>query len=260
MSKRPSFQFYPPDWRNDAGLRLCSSGARGLWIDMLCLMHEGEPYGHLTVFGRPVTVESLAKLVGESGPAVKRWLGELAANEVYSQTDDGVIFSRRMVRDEELRDLRAKGGPAGAEHGAKGGRFGALGGRPRKDKAGSGEAGTGDKKPPLEPPPSSSSPSSEGSEDKSSGADGAEPDLDKVAWDGAVKVLVTQGSMTDKAARALFGKLLAENRLRAKDALPAVSGAQVCQTKDPQGYLTRALKGVSGRIPANAPAKRVGFV
>jgi hypothetical protein len=66
MSKRPAFQFYPSDWRNDPGLRLCSCGARGLWADMLCLMHEGEPYGHLTVFGRPIEPQALARLVGES--------------------------------------------------------------------------------------------------------------------------------------------------------------------------------------------------
>jgi hypothetical protein len=64
MNKRPSFQFYPSDWRNDAGLRLCSISARGLWMDMMCLMHDGEPYGHLTVMGRPIVPEQIARLVG----------------------------------------------------------------------------------------------------------------------------------------------------------------------------------------------------
>ena len=30
---RPSFQFYPDDWLADAGLRMGSFAARGLWID-----------------------------------------------------------------------------------------------------------------------------------------------------------------------------------------------------------------------------------
>ena len=46
--KRPSFQFYPGDWLHDTGLRACSLAARGLWIDIVCFMHQAEPYGHLT--------------------------------------------------------------------------------------------------------------------------------------------------------------------------------------------------------------------
>jgi len=45
--KRPSFQFYPADWRNNAKLRRCSEGARGAWIDVLCLMHDSDEYGVL---------------------------------------------------------------------------------------------------------------------------------------------------------------------------------------------------------------------
>lgn len=40
MSKKPSFQFYPGDWLKDTALRLCSPAARGIWMDMLCLLHE----------------------------------------------------------------------------------------------------------------------------------------------------------------------------------------------------------------------------
>ncbi|HQS59682.1 MAG TPA: hypothetical protein PKZ37_14985 [Gallionellaceae bacterium] len=47
MAKRPSFQFYPADWRNNAKLRRCSEAARGSWIDVLCLMHDSDEYGVL---------------------------------------------------------------------------------------------------------------------------------------------------------------------------------------------------------------------
>ena len=53
--KRPAFQFYPGDWRKDVQLRSCSVAARGLWIDLLCVAHECEPYGHLMINGRPMT-------------------------------------------------------------------------------------------------------------------------------------------------------------------------------------------------------------
>lgn len=149
--KRPSFQFYPADWRSDAGLKLCSLQARGLWIEMICIMHAAEPYGHLCAAGRPLDARDLARLVGESERDVKRMLDELTRNNVCSLSD-GAFVSRRMVRDEALRDVRANGGKAGSEFGHLGAEHGKKGGRPRKT--------TGDKKPPLNPPPSSSSSSS----------------------------------------------------------------------------------------------------
>ncbi|WP_332763971.1 hypothetical protein [Phenylobacterium sp.] len=263
MSKRPSFQFYPPDWRRDADLRLCSMAARGLWIDMLCLMHEGEPYGHLTAHGRPMKPEQLAKLVGEPAASVKRWLAELADHEVFSVTEDGLVFSRRMVRDEQVREARALGGHAGAAHGAKGAEHGAKGGRPKKVEGGADTETRGDNKPPLEPPPSSSSPSSQGSEDESSGVDDAEPgfDPDKATWEMGVKLLRSQGRASESAARGFIGKLLKDRPgLVAKDLLPAVTGALANKTGDPQAYLTRAADGIAKRRGEHVEPKRVGFV
>lgn len=105
--KRPAFQFYPADWRKDNELRVCSIAARGLWIDMMAIMHEGDPYGHLTVAGCPVTTAQLASLVGVTPAQCKHLLAELETHRVFSRTDAGVIFSRRMVHDEDVREKRA---------------------------------------------------------------------------------------------------------------------------------------------------------
>ena len=113
MTKRPAFMFYPADWRKDPGLRVCSIAARGLWIDMLALMHEAEPYGHLIVNGAAVTGAQLARLVGESGPLVTRLLAELESHNVFSRTDAGVMYSRRMVADEQKRESQAIAGRKG---------------------------------------------------------------------------------------------------------------------------------------------------
>jgi hypothetical protein len=98
--KRPAFQFYPGDWLRDAALRMCSSAARGLWIDMIAIMHQAEPYGHLMFNGRAVDNAQLAKMVSESPREVFRWLAELEAAGVFSRDDSGVIYSRKMVRGE----------------------------------------------------------------------------------------------------------------------------------------------------------------
>lgn len=147
--KRPAFQFYPSDWRKDMALQSCSVAARGLWIDMMCIAHECDPYGHLTVNGKPMTPAQVGRHTGLTQRDCERLLAELAEAGVSSMTSDGAIYSRRMVRDEDLRNRRAEGGKAGSEHGAKGAEHGIKGGRPAN--------GRGVIEPPLEPPPSSSS-------------------------------------------------------------------------------------------------------
>jgi len=110
--KRPSFQFYPSDWLRDTALRSCSTGARGLWIDMICFMHEGSPYGYLKVADKVILPSNLARMVGEPLEVVQGWLHELQESGVYD-VDNGAIFSRRMIRDEELRQKRSEGGKLG---------------------------------------------------------------------------------------------------------------------------------------------------
>ena len=111
--KRPSFQFYPADWLRDTALRSCSMGARGLWIDMICYMHEGNPYGHLKVGNKVILPTNLASMAGASLQDVKGWLDELGQSGVFDSLPDGTIFSKRMVRDESLREIRAAGGKLG---------------------------------------------------------------------------------------------------------------------------------------------------
>lgn len=136
MAKRPAFQFYPGDWLRDTALRSCSVSARGLWIEMICLMHEGSPYGYLRVGAKPITPAKLAQMAGASTKEVNAWLAELEDAEVFSRDDDDCIYSRRMVKDEAVRNARASGGKAGAEHGIKGAEHGKKGGRPKQDKGG----------------------------------------------------------------------------------------------------------------------------
>jgi T5orf172 domain len=111
--KRPSFQFYPGDWLRATELRACSVGARGLWVDMICYMHEGTPYGHLKVNNKMITPENLGRMVGANPEEVNGWLDELAQAGVFSRDAEGCVYSRRMVRDEATRDLRAAGGKEG---------------------------------------------------------------------------------------------------------------------------------------------------
>lgn len=111
--KRPSFQFYPGDWLHSPELRTCSLAARGLWMDMLCYMHQAEPYGYLKVGQKVILPTTLARMVGSTGDEIEVLLVELQEAQVFSRDPDGCMFSRRMIRDEEVRLARAAGGVKG---------------------------------------------------------------------------------------------------------------------------------------------------
>lgn len=99
MTALPWFKFYPADWRSEPSLRAVSPAARGLWIEMLCLMHEAEPRGHLLLNGRPVTDAQLSALAGVPLDIAQALLGELESAGTFSRTRAGVIYSRRMRAD-----------------------------------------------------------------------------------------------------------------------------------------------------------------
>jgi len=126
-SKNHWFRFYPTDWRGDPRLRGCDLATRGLWIEMLCLMHEGEPYGHLTIAGKPITFFELARMTGTSPKVVRRCAQTLAERGVFSETKGGLIYSRKMVRD-YAKSLTNK------ENGSKGGKASLGNSLKRKDK------------------------------------------------------------------------------------------------------------------------------
>jgi hypothetical protein len=118
--KQPWFKFYPQDWRGDAKLRMCSIGARGLWAEMLCVMHESEPYGYLTISGKTVTSRQLAALAGVSQGECMKYMLELASAGVYSIDDDKTIYSRRMVRDKAKAEKDRENGKGGGNPTLKG--------------------------------------------------------------------------------------------------------------------------------------------
>lgn len=176
--KRPAFQFYPADWRSDPALATCSLAAKGLWIEIMCIIHETEEYGFLALNGCAITNAQLSRMLGETPALVAKLIAELERAGVFNRDDRGVIYSRRMARDENMRNYRASCGYAGKEYGNLGAEHGAKGGRPKNTRGDIDDQNNpphdklrGVLKPPLphektplttqkKPPPSSSSSSS----------------------------------------------------------------------------------------------------
>lgn len=111
--REPWLKFYPTDWRSDPALKMCSLAARGLWIEMIALMHEAVPYGHLLVSSRSPTGAQLAVLAGAPSDQISELIGELESAGVFSRTKEGVIYSRKMTRIAKKSAIARKNGKNG---------------------------------------------------------------------------------------------------------------------------------------------------
>jgi hypothetical protein len=109
----PWMKFYPQDWRADEKLRMCSLAARGLWLEMLALMHRSDRYGSLIINGVAPSDEQLAFQVGAPTQHVSDMLAELERAGVFSRAAGGTIYSRRMKRDEKKAKNARENGKSG---------------------------------------------------------------------------------------------------------------------------------------------------
>ena len=107
-------KFYWSDWESDHNLKLCSLAAQGLWMRCLCICAKADAPGYLILGGKALDPKSVAKVSGVSIKIATKLLAELEDNNVFSRNKDGVVYSRRMVRDGR------KSGQA-REHGKLGG-------------------------------------------------------------------------------------------------------------------------------------------
>ena len=112
--KLPALQFYPGDWRKDPGVQSLTYEERGIWIEILFLMHESDQRGKLLLNGKPISDERLSQLLHldkQKITSVISTLLELGVASKCGQT--GAMMNRRMVRDEEIIQLRRAAGQKG---------------------------------------------------------------------------------------------------------------------------------------------------
>jgi hypothetical protein len=109
----PWFPFYPADWLTDVRLRTCSANARGIWIDMICVMDKSERRGYLEVNGRPMDSKGISRNIGESLDDVERAIAELELAGVLYREPSGTMYCKRMVEDTAARDQARQNGRRG---------------------------------------------------------------------------------------------------------------------------------------------------
>lgn len=238
---RPWMKFYPVNWRADPRLRMCSLAARGLWIDLISYMHEGEPYGHLTIDGAKPDINDIAALIGRPVAEVRRALDELESRQVFSRDEGGVIYSRRMVRDKARAEQDSKNGKGG--------------GNPKLKPADNGGVNPPDKTQRLE------TRDQKVSEPNGSGAEPAPPEDPRTRLfnEGLTKLATITGRGPD-ACRSLLGKWLKATQDEAIDVLAAIEDAERERVANPVPWINQRLTAIAGRPARPAPKPVAGVV
>lgn len=103
MGKLPYIQFYVSDWLSDPNVSMLSPLSRGIWIDILCSMHNngrsGEISGSVQQFSRLTrsTVEEFEFAIKE--------IKETKTADVIFCNSNVTVINRRMNRESKDRDL-----------------------------------------------------------------------------------------------------------------------------------------------------------
>jgi hypothetical protein len=188
--KLPALQFYPGDWRKSMDVQSLSFHDRGVWFEMLMVMHDSERRGVLVLNGRAMADDAIARCIGLDNQTFNQTLTILLTSGVAEREHEtGAVMSRRMVRDEKLREIRV-------ESGSKGGNPVLVNQKPT----------TRDNQ---KPTPSSSSSSSKPLKQKLATSAFALPDwIEKAAWEGYEEMRrKVRKPMTDRARQMAVREL-----------------------------------------------------
>ena len=113
--KAPAFQFFANDYASDNKVAQVSLSAQGLWVRLLCAMWVSDRQGYLvsTSSGKAPSLSQIAITCRSTEAETEKALKELEENEVFSRTEEGVIYSRRMLRDIEFKKQAYEAGKTG---------------------------------------------------------------------------------------------------------------------------------------------------
>lgn len=98
---RSGFLFIPVDWMTDAELRFCSMLARGLLIELMCLLDGAIDRGYANKpDGTPRSDEEIISAIsGASQEEKLAALKELEASGVLLRTENGVLFCPLLLTE-----------------------------------------------------------------------------------------------------------------------------------------------------------------
>lgn len=245
--KRPAFQFYPGDWQRNANLRRCSPAARGVWVDLMCLMHDSDEYGVLRW-----PLKEIAQAAGASMSHVRELVDKSVLKGSDKRLDEPYIYvprsgrkdgdpvtllatqagpiwySSRMVKDEYVRTIRGEST-----------RFGET----PKDSP----------KPPIGDGATSASATAVNSEAKASAAGAADPPSDRELMFANGVPLLTVAGVSEKNARSMLAGLAKQHGDSA--VVKALGDCAEAKPIEPVSWLQAVLRGTQPK----KPGKHTGF-
>jgi hypothetical protein len=115
MAKSPGFWFFTGDWMKDPELRFCSLFARGLLVDLLCILFEANEQGYASnPDGSARTDEQIVDAIAGGDRQEKlAALAELEKSGALSRDSRGVLYSRRLARLAAVSSARKQNGSKG---------------------------------------------------------------------------------------------------------------------------------------------------
>lgn len=93
-AKLPWMKFFPGDWSKDPALTLCAPATRGVWIDLICAMHDLDQCGELRG-----TADQLARFARCSTVEFVQAMTDIQTNRAADVTERNGVYSicnRRM--------------------------------------------------------------------------------------------------------------------------------------------------------------------
>lgn len=108
--------FYVGDWLKCPEVMILPPDIRGLWFDLICYMWGSVERGvMLKPSLKPYSKPEIIALVGKDCSGTGHWLDVLIDNGVCAVREDGAIYNRRMVKEENIRLKRQKAGKKGGD-------------------------------------------------------------------------------------------------------------------------------------------------
>lgn len=107
----PYMPFYIGDWFKATDVQSLNYEMKGLWFEMLCYMWESKERGCLLY-----TMEELSRLLRLPEDLLKQKLDHLLSKGIcFAREGDGAICNRRMIKDQNIREIRKESGSLGGK-------------------------------------------------------------------------------------------------------------------------------------------------
>jgi hypothetical protein len=111
----PAMPVYWGDWFKALDVQALPRDIRCTWFEMLGRMWESGDRGYFQIAGRAPTDEEGARMLGFGADVLlyQNHIKHLEDCKIFSRNSKGIIYSRRMIKDEKIRQERALAGSKG---------------------------------------------------------------------------------------------------------------------------------------------------